>query len=211
MERRAIIIGIAGASGSGKTLVAQNILRSHPSEHIVIIEEDSYYKDLSDIPLDLRHKRNFDHPDAFDHALLKRHLEAMLAGEEVDVPIYDYSIHARSSEYRHLTSRHIIIVEGILLLNDPSVRDMMDIKIFVDTPADICLLRRVRRDITERGRSIDSVLEQYEATVRPMFLQFIEPSKRYADIILPMGGKNMVAIDLITTKINQLLHDHFVG
>ncbi len=210
MESKAIIIGIAGASGSGKTLVAHNILRNHPGEHVSIIEEDSYYKDLSDIPMDVRDKKNFDHPDSFDHQFLYDQLNDLVSGKEVKIPIYDYSIHSRSDEYRLLKTKHIIIVEGILLLNDPKLRTLLDIKIFVDTPADICLLRRVRRDISERGRSLDSVLEQYEATVRPMFLQFIEPSKRYADIILPMGGKNVVAIDLITTKINQLLHDHFI-
>ena len=210
MESKAIIIGIAGASGSGKTLVAHNILSNHPGEHVSIIEEDSYYKDLSDIPMDVRDKKNFDHPDSFDHQFLCNHLNDLVSGKEVKIPIYDYTIHSRSDEYRLLKTKHIIIVEGILLLNDPKLRKLLDIKIFVDTPADICLLRRVRRDINERGRSLDSVLEQYEATVRPMFLQFIEPSKRYADIILPMGGKNVVAIDLITTKINQLLHDHFI-
>lgn len=211
MKKKGIIIGISGGSGSGKTLVAANILRSLTSEHVCIIEEDSYYNDLAGIPVEMRQKFNFDHPDAFDHEYMREQLLALAAGEEVKVPIYDYTTHTRSGNFRKIGPHHIVIVEGILLLYEKAMRDVMDIKIYVDTPLDICFLRRLRRDITERGRTVESVMEQYETTVRPMFMQFIEPSKRYADVIVPMGGKNEVAIDLITTKINQLLKDHFTG
>lgn len=207
--KKGIVIGISGGSGSGKTLVSTNIFRSLKSEHVCIIEEDSYYNDLAGIPLDMRSKFNFDHPDAFDHQLMRKQLQNLSEGKKIEIPIYDYANHTRSSKTRVVGPHHIVIVEGILLLYEKEMRDLMDIKIYVDTPLDICFLRRLRRDINERGRSVESVMEQYENTVRPMFLQFIEPSKRYADVIVPMGGKNQVAIDLITTKINQLLTDHF--
>jgi uridine kinase len=200
-----ILIGISGASGSGKTLVAKNIFKRLGSDKVVILQEDSYYKDLSNIPFDDRKGRNFDHPDAFDHQLLSMHIRELLNGKTIEHPIYDYSTHSRKSETKIIGPHHIIVLEGILILNEPFLRDLMDIKIFIDTAPDICFIRRLKRDIEERGREVNSIINQYIETVRPMYFQFIEPSKRYADIIIPQGGKNTVAIDLITTKIKSLL------
>ena len=205
MNRKGILIGIAGASGSGKTLVAQTIFDALGSEKVVIMQEDSYYKDLSHLPIEERAKINFDHPDAFDHDLLFEHLQRLLAGEVIEHPIYDYTIHSRKKETRRVGPHQIIIAEGILILAVPELRNLMDIKIYIDTPPDICLIRRLQRDIHERGRNVDSVLKQYQETVRPMYMQFVEPSKRYADIIIPHGGKNVIAIDIIITKIEKLL------
>jgi uridine kinase len=205
MKNNTIIIGIAGASGSGKTLVSSNLLKDFGPNEVTVLKEDNYYKDLANMPMGVRDQMNFDHPDALDHVLLKIHLERLQAGEKINVPQYDYSTHSRKKETVEVEPHKIIVLDGILLFNDPSLRQLMDIKIFVDTPLDICLLRRIQRDIIERGRTIDSVLDQYEKTVRPMYLQFIEPSKRYADIIIPHGGKNIIAIDIIKTKMNSLL------
>ncbi len=203
--KKGIIIGIAGASGSGKTLVANNIMSALGSEKVVMLQEDSYYKDLSDIPFDERTGKNFDHPDAFDHELLASHLEQLLDGKAISHPIYDYKTHSRKKETRTVGPHTIVILEGILILNEPKLRSLMDIQVFIDTAPDICFIRRLKRDINERARSVDSVIRQYEETVRPMYFQFIEPSKRYADIIIPRGGKNKVAIDILSTKINTLL------
>lgn len=203
--KKGILIGIAGASGSGKTLVAHNIMDGLGSEKVVMIQEDSYYKDLSEIPFDERTGKNFDHPDAFDHNLIAEHLQQLLEGQAISHPIYDYKTHSRKKETRTVGPHTIIILEGILVLNEPRLRELMDIRIFIDTPPDICFIRRLRRDIEERARSVDSIIMQYEETVRPMYFQFIEPSKRYADIIIPRGGKNLVAIDILSTKINSLL------
>lgn len=203
--KKGIIIGIAGASGSGKTLVANNIMSALGSEKVVMLQEDSYYKDLSDIPFDERTGKNFDHPDAFDHELLASHLEQLLEGKAISHPIYDYKTHSRKKETRTVGPHTIVILEGILILNEPKLRSLMDIQVFIDTAPDICFIRRLKRDINERARSVDSVIRQYEETVRPMYFQFIEPSKRYADIIIPRGGKNKVAIDILSTKINTLL------
>ncbi len=203
--KKGILIGIAGASGSGKTLVANTIIERLGSDKVVLIQEDSYYKDLSDIPLDERSGRNFDHPDAFDHDLLAEHLKLLLEGKTVAHPIYDYKTHSRLKETRTVGPHTIIILEGILVLNEPKLRELMDIRVFIDTALDICFIRRLKRDIEERGRSVESVITQYQNTVRPMYFQFIEPSKRYADIIIPRGGKNLVAIDILTTKIRSLL------
>jgi len=203
--KKGILIGIAGASGSGKTLVANTIIERLGSDKVVLIQEDSYYKDLSDIPIDERAGLNFDHPDAFDHDLLAEHLKLLLQGKTVAHPIYDYKTHSRLKETRTVGPHTIIILEGILVLNEPKLRDLMDIRVFIDTALDICFIRRLKRDIEERGRSVESVIAQYQNTVRPMYFQFIEPSKRYADIIIPRGGKNLVAIDILTTKIRSLL------
>ncbi len=203
--KKGIIIGIAGASGSGKTLVANNIMSALGSEKVVMLQEDSYYKDLSDIPFDERTGKNFDHPDAFDHELLADQLEQLLEGKAISHPIYDYKTHSRKKETRTVGPHTIVILEGILILNEPRLRELMDIRVFIDTAPDICFIRRLKRDINERARSVDSVIRQYEETVRPMYFQFIEPSKRYADIIIPRGGKNKVAIDILSTKINTLL------
>ena len=205
--KKGILIGITGASGSGKTLVAENIYKQLFSENVGIIEEDSYYRDLSNIPFDERSGLNFDHPDAFDHELLSRHIQELLSGQPIAHPVYDYTTHSRKEETRTVGPHRIVVLEGILILNEPSVRDQMDIKVFIDTAPDICFIRRLRRDIEQRGRDVNSVINQYMETVRPMYFQFIEPSKRHADIIIPQGGKNVVAIDILTTKIKSLLQE----
>jgi uridine kinase len=204
---KGILIGIAGASGSGKTLVSNTIMKKLGSEKVVMIQEDSYYHDLSEIPFDERTGRNFDHPDAFDHNLMAEHLKDLLDGKSISHPIYDYTTHSRKAETRTVGPHKVVILEGILILNEPRLREMMDIKVYIDTDLDICFIRRLQRDIDERGRSVESVIKQYNETVRPMYLQFIDPCKRYADIIIPRGGKNMVAIDILTTKIKSLLHN----
>lgn len=206
MKNNVIIIGISGASASGKSLLANTIVRELGSDQVVVISEDSYYKDRSDLPFEERVKINYDHPDAFDHALLCEHLADLQQGVSVKVPLYDHTQHTRKKEFRLVGKHTIIVLEGILLFAEPKLRDMMDIRIFMDTPLDICLIRRLRRDIIERHRSIESVLKQYEETVRPMYLQFIEPSKRYADVIIPRGGENRIAIEMIKAKMKELLH-----
>lgn len=209
MRNNIIIIGISGASASGKSLLANTIVSELGSEQVVVISEDSYYKDFSDLPFEEREKINFDHPDAFDHQLLQHHLEALQNGEEIDVPSYDFKNHARSTDSRRVGKHTIIVLEGILLLVDSYLRNLMDIRIFMDTPLDICLLRRITRDVLARNRTVQSVIDQYEATVRPMYLQFIEPSKRYADIIIPRGGENRIAIDMIKAKMRELLKENY--
>ncbi|WP_105169967.1 uridine kinase [Pseudoalteromonas sp. T1lg23B] len=205
------IIAIAGASASGKSLFTQTIynelINELESGAIAIIEEDAYYKDQSHLPFEHRTQTNYDHPDAFEHDLLRSHLEQLRLGNPVEVPTYDYAQHTRSSETRTVTPAKILIIEGILLLSDPALSEEFDIKVFIDTPLDICLLRRMQRDIEQRGRSLPSVVEQYQATVRPMFYQFIEPSKHNADLVVTRGGMNRVAIDIIKSKIKYLLQE----
>lgn len=205
MSKKTIIIGISGASGSGKSLLAHTIVSELGSAQVAIISEDSYYKDHSNLPFEERAKINYDHPNAFDHALLHQHLGALHKGETVHIPSYNHNLHLRNKETHEMGQHTIIILEGILLFVDSALRDLMDIRIFVDTPLDICLLRRIKRDIKERDRTLDSVLKQYEDTVRPMYLQFIEPSKRYADVIIPKGGSNRIAIDIIKAQIREVL------
>jgi uridine kinase len=200
-----MIIGISGGTGSGKTTVAQKIIASVGSQNVVYLQQDSYYRNLGDMPLDLRHKVNFDHPDAFDTDLLVNHLEALGAGESIDQPVYDYASFSRKPETIQVAPRPVIIIEGLLVLVSTHLRALMDLKIFVDADADIRFIRRLDRDVHERGRSVDSIISQYQTTVRPMHLQFVEPSKRYADIIIPEGGHNEVGIDLITGKIKSIL------
>jgi uridine kinase len=173
----------------------------------VVLEQDSYYHDLSHLPLGERHKINFDHPDSVDFERMRQDLTALLTGKSVDVPIYDYTQHTRKAETRHICNHRLIILEGILVLADASVRELMDIKIYVDTADDVRFIRRMMRDVKTRGRSFESVVNQYYKTVRPMHLQFVEPTKRFADIIIPEGGHNQVAIDLLKTKINALLSE----
>ena len=206
-NRRGILIGIAGGSGAGKTLVAQTIAEDLGNEEVLILEQDSYYRDLQAIPLGERENRNFDHPDAFDRDLLRTHLDTLLAGGSVDVPIYDMRTHTRHPEGLRVTGRRVVILDGLLILEDPALRQLMDIKLYVDADPDIRFIRRMKRDLTERGRTLDSIIRQYESSVRPMHLQFVEPSKRYADLIVPEGGYNFVAIDLLKTKIRALLAD----
>ncbi|MCL1073241.1 uridine kinase [Shewanella dokdonensis] len=204
-----VIIGIAGASASGKSLIARTIYeelcRDLGTNEIGVISEDSYYRDQSHLPMEQRVLTNYDHPKALDHQLLARHLENLKDGKPVEIPCYSYVEHTRTGESLLMTPKKVIILEGILLLTDPKLRELMDASVFMDTPLDICLIRRLRRDVEERGRTMESVLTQYQNTVRPMYLQFIEPSKQYADIIVPRGGKNRIATDILKTRIQHLL------
>jgi uridine kinase len=200
-----ILIGIAGGSASGKTLVANRIFEALGGKRVVIVKQDHYYKDLSHLAWEQRVRANFDHPDAFDTPLLREQVRRLLRGEVVQQPSYDFTHHVRLPETTPIGGHPILVLEGILALDDEELRSMMDIKVYVDTDADIRLMRRIRRDVAERGRTLESVLEQYEQVVRPMHLQFVEPSKRHADIILPEGGYNRVAIDLLRTKIAAVL------
>jgi uridine kinase len=200
-----LIIGICGGTGSGKTTVANRILESVSASEVVFIQQDSYYRNITDLPLDYRHLANFDHPDALDNDLLVNHVRRLKAGEAVELPLYDFRTHTRMNETRHVEAKPIVIVEGILIFADPRLLEQMDIKVFVDTPDDIRFIRRLRRDLDERGRTVESVIEQYVATVRPMHMQFVEPSKRHADVIIPEGGHNLVSIDLLSGKIRERL------
>jgi len=206
-----LIIGICGGTGSGKTTVANRILQAVSAADVVFIQQDSYYRNLKDLPLDSRQLANFDHPDALDNDLLFYHVKKLKAGEAVDLPIYDFRTHNRQTETRRVEPKPIVIVEGILIFADPRLLEQMDVKVFVDTPDDIRFIRRLRRDLAERGRTVESVIEQYMATVRPMHMQFVEPSKRYADLIIPEGGHNLVSIDLISGKIRERLANSFTS
>jgi uridine kinase len=206
-----LIIGICGGTGSGNTTVANRILESVSASEVVFIQQDSYYRNITDLPLDYRHIANFDHPDALDNDLLVNHVRRLKAGEAVELPLYDFRTHTRMSETRHVESKPIVIVEGILIFADPRLLEQMDIKVFVDTPDDIRFIRRLRRDLDERGRTLESVIEQYVATVRPMHMQFVEPSKRHADVIIPEGGHNLVSIDLLSGKIRERLAHAFTN
>jgi uridine kinase len=202
-----MIIGICGGTGSGKTTVANKILQSVSANEVAFIQQDSYYRDLDRMPLDYRQQVNFDHPDALDNDLLVEHVRALKSGRAVELPIYDFKNHARRRETLGMEPKLITIIEGILIFNEKRLLEEMDIKVFVDTPDDIRFIRRLRRDIAERGRTVDSVIEQYLATVRPMHMQFVEPSKRCADVIIPEGGHNMVSIGLLSGKIRERLAD----
>jgi uridine kinase len=203
--RKPVVIGVAGGSGSGKTSVTKAIYESFKGHSITMIQQDFYYKDQSDLPFEERLKTNYDHPLAFDNDLLIEHLTKLLRYEAIEKPVYDYSLHTRSKEVIEVEPKDVIILEGILVLEDERLRNLMDIKLYVDTDADIRIIRRMSRDIKERGRTLDSVIEQYTNVVRPMHNQFIEPTKRYADVIIPEGGQNHVAIDLMVTKIQTIL------
>lgn len=205
--KKPILIGITGGTGSGKSTVAKSIYKNFKKESIAIIMQDSYYKDQSHLTFEERTKTNYDHPHAFDTPLLIDHLKALLSGEAIDMPIYDFTVHNRKEETIKEEPKNIIIVEGILILEDERLRDLFDIKIYVDTDADIRILRRLTRDIRDRGRTLESVIDQYLTVVRPMHLQFIEPTKRYADLIVPEGGKNRVAIDILVSTIKQHLSE----
>ncbi len=202
-----VIIGIAGGTGSGKTTVAHRVRDVSPDKTIAIIHHDSYYHDNSHLSMEDRAKINYDHPNAFDTELLIQHLQSLRGNEAVEVPIYDYSIHSRTGEFRRVEPANILFVEGILVLENQALRELMDIRLYVDVDADERVLRRLKRDIDERGRSVDSVIDQYLTVVRPMHQQFVEPSKRYAHIIIPEGGHNRVAIDLIATKIQNIIRE----
>ncbi len=202
-----VIIGIAGGSGSGKTTVAYRVREACPGKTIKIIHHDSYYKDNSHLPIEERASINYDHPKAFETKLLVKHLKALRHGETVEIPRYDYSIHSRLPETDTCEPADIVFVEGILVLESTNLRKLMDIRLYVDVDADERVLRRMKRDINERGRSMNSVIDQYLNVVRPMHLQFVWPSKRYAQLIIPEGGHNTVAIDLIATKINDIIRE----
>ncbi|PHY96737.1 uridine kinase [Ligilactobacillus salivarius] len=204
-ENKPVIIGVTGGSGSGKTTVSRAIFEQLHGHSLLMLQEDSYYNDQSDMPFEERIKTNYDHPNAFDTELLVKQLKDLLDWKTIEKPIYDYTEHTRSSEVEKVEPKEVIILEGILVLNDSALRDLMDIKIFVDTDDDIRIIRRIQRDIEERGRSLQSVIDQYKSTVKPMYHQFIEPTKRYADIIVPEGGENQVAIDLLVTKVRDIL------
>lgn len=203
---KGLLIGIAGGTGSGKSTVSKEILKSIHRQNVVIIEQDSYYKDQSHLSFEERVKTNYDHPFAFDNDLLLKHLKGLLNNKPIEKPIYDFERHTRKEETITIYPKEIIILEGILILNDDEIRELCDIKIFVDTDSDVRVIRRILRDIKERGRTLDSVINQYMSTVRPAHLQFVEPTKKYADIIIPEGGYNKVAIDIIVTKINSILN-----
>jgi uridine kinase len=200
-----LLIGIAGGTGSGKSTVAKKIADGLPKDSVAVIDHDSYYRDHSDLDLEARSQLNYDHPDALDNDLLVKHLEELRAGRAVDIPIYDFKSHGRRAERQHLEPRRILIVEGILVFVEERVRRLLDVKVFVDTDADIRVFRRIRRDLEQRGRTFQSVREQYYKTVRPMHLQFVEPSKRWADLIIPEGGENHIAVDLILGKLRHVL------
>lgn len=204
------IIAIAGASASGKTLLALTMFEELQAElgegfDLAILAEDAYYRNQSHLPMAERERTNYDHPDAFEHELLVAHLQALARGQTIAVPQYDFTQHTRKSETKTVQAAKVVIVEGILLLSDARLREMFDIKVFVDTPLDICLLRRIERDLRERGRNLDSVSDQYHATVRPMYFEFIAPSRAHADLVVTRGGKNRIAIDVLKQKISALI------
>ena len=203
--KKTILIGIAGGTGSGKTSVANAILAEFSPSEVILIQQDSYYKDLKHLHVDERATVNFDHPDAVDFNELGEDLQSIIAGETAKIPIYDFNTHTRTHETLTIGNHHIIVLEGILALFDENIRNMMDIKLYVDTPDDIRIIRRIKRDINKRGRTFESVIEQYYKTVRPMHIQFVEPTKKYADIIVPEGGQNKVAVDILRTKIMTLI------
>jgi len=200
-----LVIGIAGGSGSGKTTVAQVILQRVGPERIAFLQHDSYYKDLGGLPPVQRAEVNFDHPNSLETGLLIQHIEQLKRGEAVEVPIYDFSTHSRTMQTFTVQPRGVILVEGILLFTEQVLRELFDVKIFVDTDSDIRFIRRLQRDITERGRTVDSVIHQYKTTVRPMHMEFVEPSKRYADMIIPEGGFNAAALDMVVARIEAML------
>lgn len=207
MSSKPLILGVAGGSGSGKTTVVSNIIENIGEENVLLLQHDSYYRDLSHIPLYERRKQNFDHPSSLETELMIRHVDALSKGYQIDLPVYDFVQHTRAEETIRTAPKKVILVDGILIFAEPSLRERMDIRLFVDTDDDVRLLRRLRRDITERGRDLEGVLSQYEKFVRPMHLEFVEPSKRYSDIIIPRGGENKIALEMVTALIKGKLSD----
>lgn len=200
-----VVIGIAGGSGSGKTTVLRRIMEAFGHDRIALLEHDAYYRDLSHLPFEERARFNFDHPDALETDLMVEHLDRLLAGEPVEKPTYDFTTHSRRGETETVQPHAVIIIDGILVLAEPELRRRMDIKLYVDTSDDVRLIRRIQRDLHERGRDIESILEQYQRTVRPMHLEFVEPSKRTADVIIPRGGHNLVALEMVLARVRALL------
>jgi uridine kinase len=201
---KSFVIGVAGGSGSGKTTVVRRIVDSLGPEQVTLLDHDRYYRDRNDLRLEERAALNYDHPDALETDLLVRHVRELKGGKPVDVPQYDFTRHARLSETETFQPRRALIVEGILVFTDAALRDLMDIKVFVDTDSDTRFIRRLQRDVAERGRTMESVIDQYQSTVKPMHLEFVEPSKRYADVIIPLGGHNTVAVDLLLTLLRSV-------
>jgi len=202
-----VVIGVAGGTGSGKTTVANAILRRVGDGKMSVLFHDAYYRDFVDLPKDVLDRKNFDHPDSLETELLIRHVKALKQGMVVETPIYDFRLHRRAPETRRVEPMRVVLVEGILIFAEPELRKLFDVKIFVDTDADVRLIRRIRRDIAERGRTLESVVEQYQTTVRPMHLEFVEPSKRYADLIVPEGGENAVAMEFLFARLEQLFRE----
>lgn len=202
-----VTIGVAGGTAAGKSTVAKAIIERAGADRIAIIPHDAYYRDLRQLPRAQREIINFDHPNSLETSLMIHHLEQLKQGKAVDIPVYDFTVHARTEQTRRVEPQPVILVEGILIFAEPQLRDMLDVKIFVDADPDIRFIRRLKRDVAERGRSVESVIEQYMMTVRPMHMKFVEPSKRYADVIIPEGGYNLIAIDMIATRIRALLDE----
>ena len=200
-----LIIGVAGGSGSGKTTVVNHIMNAIGEDNILLLQHDSYYRDLKHLPFEERTKHNFDHPSSLETELMIRHIKALKEGYQVEIPIYDFTKHIRKTETRVVNAKKIILIDGILIFSEKELREQMDIKLYVDTDGDIRLMRRIKRDIVERDRELENVLDQYEKFVRPMHLEFVEPSKRYADIIIPRGGENKVALDMVNALIQDRL------
>lgn len=207
MPRRAVVIGIAGGSGSGKTTIARRLGDAFPNRRVVILPHDAYYRDRPDLTPEQRARQNFDHPESFENELMVEHLNRLRAGETIEQPVYSYTEHRRLEESTPVGPARVILLEGIQVLAIPELRERMDIRLYVDCDSDERLMRRLSRDLNDRGRTVDSVLAQYRETVRPMHFQFVEPSKRYADVIIPRGGHNRVAIDVIVSKIRMVLEE----
>jgi uridine kinase len=205
-----MIIGICGGTGSGKTTIARAIVETVGAKNVVLVEQDSYYRNLADMPLDERHQANFDHPDAIDSDMLVNHLKRLKQGESIEMPLYDFVTHTRMDETEHIDPKPVVIVEGILIFAESRVRDLLDVRVFVDTPDDIRLMRRLRRDIIERGRTFERTLEQYERTIRPMHFEFVEPSKRNADIIIPEGGQPHIGVEFLCGLVREKLNEERV-
>jgi uridine kinase len=205
MRKPPVVIGVAGGTGSGKTTVAQVILERVGAHRITFLPQDAYYKDLSDLPPAQRALMNFDHPDALEMDLMAEHLQDLRNWEPIEMPVYDFTTHTRRPETQRVEPNPVVLVEGILVLADPRLRELMDVKLYVDTDADVRFIRRLSRDIAERGRTMESVINQYMTTVRPMHLEFVEPTKRYADVIIPEGGFNQVAMDMVVARLGELL------
>lgn len=198
-----MIIGICGGTGSGKTTLARKIIEAVGRENVILVEQDSYYRNLADMPLDERHQANFDHPDSIDSEMLMNHLKRLRQGQPIEMPVYDFKFHVRSDQTEHIEPKKVVLVEGILIFAEARIAELLDVKVFVDTPDDIRFIRRLQRDIVERGRTVESVIAQYFATVRPMHFEFVEPSKRKADIIIPEGANHDIGIEFICSKIRE--------
>jgi uridine kinase len=206
-EKKPIVFGVAGGTASGKTTVAETILDSVGASKLAYLPHDAYYRDMIHLPLSERAKLNYDHPESLETELLIEHVEQLISGNSIEIPIYDFTEHRRTEATRTVEPCPIILIDGILILTHARLRELMDIKVYVDTDADVRFIRRLQRDINERGRSLESVIEQYMGTVRLMHMEFVEPSKRYADVIVPFGGLNLVAIDMVVSRLQVLLQE----